>query len=461
MLATTQEQDEREFARELRESTIPVRLARKQMGRTRKLTAEQHARQAAVFSADPTVVRGSKSLLDSKHPKLKAINRVMQRARKDWIESTYDCPGHDGIRLLRIADRDEFDARMRQYQADLDTAMAEAQEEYEAILSNMQHRLGDLWDRDDYPDTLIGQWAIEVDNPSIEPDARLAQINPEAYRRQMERAEQRMQHAVELFEAAMAEELKKLTEVLVDRLKPQQVDVYRYEDKQLAVFDGDEEGYLQMVADPSKFVESRSITNVAEEIAAVRQEITEADELLTVVNPDHEDYDELSANQERRKSHLELLEQQAELQAAESIERRGDKITLTYEKDSEWSRANDGKTTKTFTVSDAHLYLCDRGCSHSRTKVEEKSFRESTVSNFGKFFETFAKMNLGSSQDLDRIVEEAKQAVAGIDAGELRKTEQEKRDVLRQPLESLSATLDQLLIERPQREFNFDDDFTG
>lgn len=79
-----------------------------------------------------------------------------------------------------------------------------------------------------------------------------------------------------------------------------------------------------------------------------------------------------------------------------------------------------------------------------------KVFRDSAVENLNEFFARFKSLNVGSSQELDRLVEQAQQAVAGVQPQAVR-----DNDTLRQQiggqLSAVSATLEGLLVDAPRR----------
>jgi hypothetical protein len=79
-----------------------------------------------------------------------------------------------------------------------------------------------------------------------------------------------------------------------------------------------------------------------------------------------------------------------------------------------------------------------------------KVFRESAVGNLVDFFGRFRELNVRSNPQLDALVEQARQAVRGVAAQDLRDGEGLRQRVAA-GLSSVQSSLDALLVERPRR----------
>ncbi len=79
-----------------------------------------------------------------------------------------------------------------------------------------------------------------------------------------------------------------------------------------------------------------------------------------------------------------------------------------------------------------------------------KVFRDSAVTNLNEFFDRFRSLNIGSNEQLDHLVSQARAAVNGIGPQELRTSEQLRQSVSTR-MASVQAGLDQLLVDRPRR----------
>jgi hypothetical protein len=94
----------------------------------------------------------------------------------------------------------------------------------------------------------------------------------------------------------------------------------------------------------------------------------------------------------------------------------------------------------------AHLRERITGAADGKPKV----FRDSAVENFQEFFTRFRTLNIGSSAELDQLVEQAKAILQGVEPIELRDSSTLRAQVA-QDLESVQQTLDLLLEDRPRR----------
>ena len=81
---------------------------------------------------------------------------------------------------------------------------------------------------------------------------------------------------------------------------------------------------------------------------------------------------------------------------------------------------------------------------------EKKVFRDSAVSNLVEFFERFRSLNVRSNDELDRLVEESRRLVQGVEPEQLRRDEP-LRQRLAADLSRVQASLDGLLVDRPRR----------
>lgn len=79
-----------------------------------------------------------------------------------------------------------------------------------------------------------------------------------------------------------------------------------------------------------------------------------------------------------------------------------------------------------------------------------KVFRDSAITNLTEFFERFKQLNIGSSQQLDELVEQAQRIVRGIEAQTLRDNAGLRQHVASE-LAGVQSVIDGLLIDRPRR----------
>jgi hypothetical protein len=86
----------------------------------------------------------------------------------------------------------------------------------------------------------------------------------------------------------------------------------------------------------------------------------------------------------------------------------------------------------------------------SQADGSRKIFRDSAITNLTEFFGRFRQLNIGSSAELDRLVEMAQRAVAGVDPQSVRDNDTLRQHLATQ-LSAVSASLDQLLVDAPRR----------
>lgn len=82
---------------------------------------------------------------------------------------------------------------------------------------------------------------------------------------------------------------------------------------------------------------------------------------------------------------------------------------------------------------------------------KRKVFRDSAVVNLAEFFDRFRHLSVGSSPELERLVETAKAAVAGRDAKVVREGEDALRREMSRQLTEVRLGLDRLLVDAPRR----------
>lgn len=85
-----------------------------------------------------------------------------------------------------------------------------------------------------------------------------------------------------------------------------------------------------------------------------------------------------------------------------------------------------------------------------------KTFQESTLGNLREFFERFRELNIGSNQELDQLVDEAQQALSGVDAKGLRK-DTLRRQTVGESMQEISQRLEALMTDRPARKISLEE----
>ena len=79
-----------------------------------------------------------------------------------------------------------------------------------------------------------------------------------------------------------------------------------------------------------------------------------------------------------------------------------------------------------------------------------KTFRDSSVENLIEFFGRFRKLNIGSNEQLDRLVDQVQGVVRGVKPQQLR-DQQSLRQHVATELSAVTSVLDGILVDRPRR----------
>ena len=202
---------------ELRRNCAAVRLHVKSFGTTRTLSQGQVAELMDGGNTDTSMLRASKKLLDAGHPTVKLLGRIRSQILATWRGMTlpYTEPG---VRLMPRNIVPEFEQRMSFLRDELAAAVAELEGVWSSLLDAAQERLGDLFDRSDYPDNLEELFSVSWSYPETSVPTYLMAIDPGLYRREQQRISERFDRAVELAEQAVTEEFSSMVAHLFERL---------------------------------------------------------------------------------------------------------------------------------------------------------------------------------------------------------------------------------------------------
>ncbi len=204
-------------AQRLRTEMAAVRVSFSWLGTRKTLTAQQKSQAAESFGAEGAYLSAGKKLLDTRHPRFKAVSSVRSRAFSYWKGVSLPYP-EAGIRLIRQDALDAFNARFEEFSAELVEAVQTLDAHFAGLKSSARERLGQLYCEADYPASLQGMFAVSWDFPSVEPPDYLRQLKPEIYEQECQRVASRFDEAVQLAEQAFIEELSGLVAHLTERL---------------------------------------------------------------------------------------------------------------------------------------------------------------------------------------------------------------------------------------------------
>lgn len=214
---TGQRQSTSTAVQRLRTTMAAVRISFTWFGTRKTLTAEQKSQAADTFGAEEQFLSAGKKLLDTKHPRFKAVTSVRHKAVSYWRSISLPYP-EPGTRLIRQDRLDPFAAQMTEFRNELQEAVQELDEHFESLKATARERLGRLYCSSDYPSSLLGLFDIGWDFPSVEPPTYLRELSPELYEQECQRMQSRFAEAVQLAEQAFIDELTRLVGHLTERL---------------------------------------------------------------------------------------------------------------------------------------------------------------------------------------------------------------------------------------------------
>lgn len=204
-------------AEQLRTTMAAMRLAFVWFGTRKTLTSEQKAQAAESFGAEGAFLSAGKKLIDTSHPKFKAVTSVRSRAVSYFKGVSLPYP-EAGIRLIRRDDIGTINVQMTTLKSELTEAVDELDRHFAMLKTAARRRLGSLYNEADYPVSLAGLFDMSWEHPNVEPPAYLRQLSPELYQQECQRAAARFDEAVQLAEQAFLEQLSQLVDHLTERL---------------------------------------------------------------------------------------------------------------------------------------------------------------------------------------------------------------------------------------------------
>jgi hypothetical protein len=199
---------------------LALRLSFTWFGTRKSLSTEQKAVAAESFGAAGDYLTAGKKLINTQHPKFKAVSSIKSRAVSYFKGMSLPYP-EPGLRLIKQADLGTMTLQLTTFKQDLDDAARQLDRHYDELKAAARQRLGDLYNAADYPASLDGLFDMTWDFPSVEPPDYLRRLSPELYAQECRRVQSRFDEAVQLAEAAFTEELAKLVEHLSERLSGQ------------------------------------------------------------------------------------------------------------------------------------------------------------------------------------------------------------------------------------------------
>jgi hypothetical protein len=204
-------------ALQLRTTMAACRVRFTWFGVQKTLTPEQKAQAAEPFDAEAKSLSAAKRLLDTKHAAFRAVNAVRGKIDAYWKGISLPFP-EPGVRLIRQDRVDEFAATLADYKVELDDAVDNLDRHYAELKEAASHRLGSLYNPQDYPETLRGLFDVAFDFPNVEPPDYLLRLSPQVYEQERVRVAARFDEAVRLAEQMFLEEFARLVAHLTERV---------------------------------------------------------------------------------------------------------------------------------------------------------------------------------------------------------------------------------------------------
>lgn len=186
-------------------------------GVRKTLSAAQKEQAADSFAAEAKFLSAAKKLLDTRHEAFQVVIAVRGRVLAYWKALTLPYP-EPGIRLIRQDDLSQFDEQLQIFRAELSRAVSGLQTRYVELKDLARARLGTLFNARDYPESLLDEFGVAWEFPTVEPPEYLRRLNPALYEQECQRVQQRFQEAVSLAEQAFLDELARLVNHLTERL---------------------------------------------------------------------------------------------------------------------------------------------------------------------------------------------------------------------------------------------------
>jgi hypothetical protein len=201
----------------LRTETAAMRLSFTWFGVRKALAEHQKAEAAEAFGAEGQFLSAGKKLIDTRHPRYKAVSAVRRQAVAYFHGVSLPFP-EPAVRLVRRGDLEAIQARMTEFGDELATAAQELDESFGELRRAARDHLGRLYAESDYPQSLANQFAMNWEFPSVEPPDYLRRLAPALYQEECRRAAARFDEAISLAEQMFLGELGQLVSHLAERL---------------------------------------------------------------------------------------------------------------------------------------------------------------------------------------------------------------------------------------------------
>lgn len=216
---STELPNDESFGEKLQDLTTGCKIVIYALSSRRAMGDKAVGKVADIFKAEAKSIGGSRNVINRKHEYVKPVHKLLRKA-KDFVSAySVDYP-EASVRLVKLDNVGWLREQVGLIEEDLNKALHTLDANWASVKADAKKRLGDLYSEADYPNKPSPHYRIELTFPAIKPDERLAKLHPELYEEQKRKIAERFEDAVKAAEATAAEELGKLLDHLVERLKP-------------------------------------------------------------------------------------------------------------------------------------------------------------------------------------------------------------------------------------------------
>jgi hypothetical protein len=103
---------------------------------------------------------GGDGLASVRYPAYKEVTAVRGRVQSFWKGCTLPYP-EPGVRLIKQDNVEHFNEQMEEFRDQLTEAVGKLDQHYAELKASARRRLGQLYNPDDYPDSLEGLFGVE------------------------------------------------------------------------------------------------------------------------------------------------------------------------------------------------------------------------------------------------------------------------------------------------------------
>lgn len=210
----------------LLDTVLGVSLERTWFGVTRSADDAEKIKmlKPELVSGDDAVnlkmVRLVKKIIDTDHPRYKALAKAYSRLRSHWVDSTTPWV-EKGKRVLKKSNQLTFQAGYDDLHAQFLETRALFCDYWPEIIEASRQKLRGVFDPSHYPAELPPKtFSVALFYPSLAADENLKALDPATYEKMKILAEERMKKACSLAETAFAEALQELIARVVHALTP-------------------------------------------------------------------------------------------------------------------------------------------------------------------------------------------------------------------------------------------------